>query len=128
MGDLGWISIINSPELAVFSSYTARMVAINGFHNEILTNSVRSGIWGLISSIMFYLIPILWFFKVNIINNKIKCICLFQLTLTLHLFFTGLTTEITNLIFLSSFYGLLMSVFLGESFFFYKQVKYHINH
>jgi O-antigen ligase len=121
-GDLGWLSLINAPELVSFSSFTARMIAINGFHNEILTNSVRSGIWGLISSIWFYLIPILWFIKIYKISNNIKYISLFQLILTLHLFFTGLTTEVTNLIFLSSFYGLLMSIFLGESFYFYNKI------
>jgi hypothetical protein len=31
-----------------------------------------------------------------------------------HLFFTGLTTEITNLTFLSAFIGIIISVLLGE--------------
>jgi O-antigen ligase len=116
-GDLGWIELMNSPEIVRYGSEYARSFPKHGFHNEILTSSVRSGIWGLLSSIAFFLFPIIWAVKIlrQPINNKLRIYGFFILFLTLHMLLAGMTTEVTNLVFLGSFLGLTFSLFIGES-------------
>ena len=63
-GDLGWKELMNSPEIVQYASVYARNFPEHGFHNEILTSAVRSGIWGLVSSIAFFLVPIIWAVKI----------------------------------------------------------------
>jgi hypothetical protein len=46
-----------------------------------------------------------------------RIISLTLLVFISHLFIAGLTTEITNLVFLSSFIGLTLAVLLGEQIF-----------
>lgn len=115
-GDLGWVVEMNRPDFAVFASENARATAKNGFHNEIVTNSVRSGVWGLIASISFFLIVLkraIQGLKIEG-NRELRMVSLALLIVISHLFITSLTTEITNLVFLCSFIGLTMAVFLGE--------------
>jgi O-antigen ligase len=115
-GDLGWKALSNSPEIVQYASELARQFPEKGFHNEILTNSIRSGVWGLASSVAFFLCPILWAIKTlrqyTILEEKF--LCFFVLFLMLHLFLAGLTTEVTNLVFLASFSGLSIAVMVGE--------------
>jgi O-antigen ligase len=116
-GDLGWKELMNSPEIVQYASEYARNFPKNGFHNEILTSAVRSGIWGLVSSITFFLFPIIWAVKIlkKSINADLKIFGFFILFLMLHLLLAGMTTEVTNLVFLASFLGLTISVLVGES-------------
>ena len=111
-GDLGWMRIMNSPELSLFSTEEALTIPIHGFHNEILTNSVRSGVWGLASSLALFLTPLFWGFK--LIKNDQKYIGGFLTFFTIFYLITGLTTEVTNLVFLSSFLGITIAVTAGE--------------
>lgn len=116
-GDLGWMARMNDPELLVYASEFARDFPRNGFHNEILTKTVRSGIWGLLSSLAFFLLPMQW--AIRQIRSQTKDAprhqALFILFFMLHLLIAGMTTEVTNLIFLGSFIGITMAVLLGES-------------
>jgi O-antigen ligase len=116
-GDLGWKELMNSPEIVQFASDFARNYPEHGFHNEILTSAVRSGIWGLVSSIAFFLFPIIWAVKIlqKSINVDLKLFGFFILFLMLHMLLAGMTTEVTNLVFLASFLGLTISVLVGES-------------
>ena len=115
-GDLSWMAQMNRPELAHFASEYARESPKHGFHNEIITNSVRSGIWGFIASIVFF--GVVLSRAIQGIRQKSKgehrIISLTLLVFISHLFIAGLTTEITNLVFLSSFIGLTLAVLLGE--------------
>jgi len=116
-GDLGWKELMNSPEIVQYASEYARNFPEHGFHNEILTSAVRSGIWGLISSIAFFLFPIIWAVKIlqKSINVNLKLFGFFILFLMLHMLLAGMTTEVTNLVFLASFLGITISVLVGES-------------
>ena len=116
-GDLGWKELMNSPEIVQYASEYARNFPEHGFHNEILTSAVRSGIWGLISSITFFLFPIIWAVKIlkKSINVDLKIFGFFIVFLMLHMLLAGMTTEVTNLVFLASFLGLTISVLVGES-------------
>jgi O-antigen ligase len=115
-GDLSWMAQRDLPELAQFASEFAREAPKHGFHNEIITKSVSSGIWGFIASISFFYVVI----SRAIQGIKLKStgehriISLTLLVFISHLFIAGLTTEITNLVFLSSFIGLTLAVLLGE--------------
>jgi O-antigen ligase len=115
-GDLGWMAQINKEGLSQFASQYARESPKHGFHNEIITNSVRSGIWGLLSSIIFF--GVVLFRAIQGVNLKLteehKIISITLLVFIIHLFGAGLTTEITNLVYLSSFIGLTLAVLLGE--------------
>ena len=116
-GDLGWKELMNSPEIVKYASEYARNFPEHGFHNEILTSAVRSGIWGLVGSIAFFLFPIIWALKIlqKSINVDSKLFGFFILFLMLHMLLAGMNTEVTNLVFLASFLGLTISVLVGES-------------
>jgi O-antigen ligase len=116
-GDVGWMVLINNNEISKFSSEFGQTFAKNGFHNEILSNSVKSGIWGTISTSLVLFLPLyisiknLYFLssskKINYISFSLLCI-------SLHFILTSLSTEITNLVFTSSFIGLILAIFVGE--------------
>jgi O-antigen ligase len=115
-GDLSWMYSINRAEFIQYSSEFARESPKHGFHNEIITSSVRSGIWGLMSSVCLF--AGVTYMAIRGMCMKISmehsAISFALLIVIVHLFFTGLTTEITNLTFLSAFIGSIVSVLLGE--------------
>ena len=115
-GDLGWLSLANRPEFIVFASEYARESPKHGFHNEIITNAVRSGIWGLFASIGLFAVVLVRAIQGIRLKStgEHRLISLTLLVFISHLFIAGLTTEITNLVFLASFIGLTLAVLLGE--------------
>ena len=115
-GDLSWMYSMNRAEFIQYASEFTRESPKNGFHSEIITSSVRSGIWGLMSSVCLfagvaYLAIKGMCIKISVEHSAIS-FALF--VVIVHLFFTGFTTEITNLTFLSAFIGIMISVLLGE--------------
>ena len=112
-GDLGWQALVDSPEIIQFASKHARHFAQHGFHNEVLTNAVRSGIWGLVTSISFFVFPTIVAIK-SFHKPACRFSAFFIIFFMLHIFLTGMTTEITNLVFLASFYSLTIAVMVGE--------------
>jgi O-antigen ligase len=116
-GDLGWMELSNSPEISQYASAYTRDYAKNGFHNEVFTNAVKSGIWGLISSIALLFIPIA--FAINIQSKStsytLKFPTLFLLIFMTHMIVAGISTEVTNLVFLASFIGLSLSIIIGDT-------------
>ena len=116
-GDLGWMKLIDSPEISQYATAFTKDYAKNGFHNEVFTSAVRSGIWGLISSVALLLIPVV--FAINIQSKStiytLKFLTLFLLIFMIHMIVAGMTTEVTNLVFLASFIGLSLSIFIGDT-------------
>jgi O-antigen ligase len=119
-GDLGWMELVNSPEISQYATSFTKDYARNGFHNEVFTSAVRSGIWGLISSLSLLFIPVL--FAINIhaknTNYTMKYLTVFLLFFMTHMIVAGMTTEVTNLVFLASFIGLSLSIFIGDTLIF----------
>lgn len=117
-GDLGWTKLMDSPELMVYASEYTRLFPKSGFHNEVITSAVRSGVWGLVSSIFFFAAPIYWSIK-NLKSNPDTSELYFRsfvmLIYMLHLFISAMTTEVLNLIFLASFHGFIIAVVIGEA-------------
>ena len=123
-GDLGWMKLMNSNEVSQYSTTFTKDYAKNGFHNEVLTSAVRSGIWGLISSIALLFIPVI--FVINIQSKDtsytLKLLKLFILIFMIHMIVAGMTTEVTNLVFLASFFGLSIATFVGDSLMYVQKV------
>ena len=128
-GDLSWMAQMNRSEIAQFASEYARQLPRHGFHNEIITNSVRSGIYGFIASITLFYVVLLRAIQGlrRKSNGEHKIISLTLLVFISHLFIAGLTTEITNLVFLSSFIGLTLAVLLGEQIYLEENCKHDLN-
>ena len=116
-GDLGWRELINSPEISQYATAFTKDYAKNGFHNEVLTSAVRSGVWGLISSIALLFIPVIFAVKIQskCTSFTLKFLTLFLLIFTTHMIVAGMTTEVTNLVFLASFVGLSLSIVIGDT-------------
>jgi O-antigen ligase len=115
-GDLGWMELMNSQEVSQYATAFTRDFAKNGFHNEVFSSAVKSGIWGLISSISLLFIPVVLTinFQSKSTSHTLKLLTLFLLIFMAHMIVAGMTTEVTNLVFLSSFFGLSLSIFIGE--------------
>lgn len=114
-GDLAWSKVVRD-EFLIFASEETLLAPKHGFHNEIITNSVRSGIWGLISVLSLYFAATFNAVKglYMELGGRHKLISVIILILISHLILAGLVTETTNLTFLSAFIGVLLSVLLGE--------------
>ncbi len=114
-GDISWYKNTRQ-EFMVFASNEAIYAPKHGFHNEIITNSVRSGIWGFISVISLYIVVA--YKAVSGLKMKLgeqhRLVSVSMLIVILHLFFSGLVTEVTNLTFLSAFIGAFFAVLCGE--------------
>lgn len=115
-GDQGFKLLVNAPEISDFASEYARNFAYNsGFHNEIATNMVRSGIWGLFSSIAVFAGPVIFFIKyLRAGLKKQKAFALIGICYVLPTFVSSLTTEVLNLKFTASFYAVFVAVIMGS--------------
>jgi O-antigen ligase len=116
-GDLGWMQYMNDPSIAAYASELARESPKNGFHNEIITSAIRSGVWGLISAVCFFAVFIIKSAK-NFYSHGTqhqKLIAFISLIFIIHLLIAGMTTEVLNLVFLNSFIGLTLAIFIAES-------------
>ena len=115
-GDLSWLATINRDEFLSYASEVTRESPIHGFHSEIITSMVRSGVFGLIATSSLFI----FVFNRSIkgigrkLTGRHELISIILLILISHLFLAGLVTEITNLTFLAAFIGVVLAVLLGE--------------
>lgn len=110
-GDKGFKEKLNDSEISFFSSSLTREFAFNaGFHNEFITNMVRSGILGLLSSLLLLGTPLIIFWKVLTVNRPLA---IAGITYVLCELISGLSTEVFNLKFTAAIYTFNISVFLG---------------
>ena len=110
-GDLGWMTEINRPEISAFATEFARNFPKAGFHNEILTNAVHFGLFGLISSICVFLVPFIFFYRYrNHANQSVKFLCIQGSSFVAMMFISSLSTEVLSLKFCASFYGFMIAV------------------
>lgn len=93
-----------------YSDLLQQMIRDTGTHTEILAQGVRSGVWGLISSIALFLAPgTLFLTRVSSTNPKVRAAATVGLTLVLGLFIASLTIQVFNLKYTSSFYALMIA-------------------
>ena len=128
-GDLSWMAQMNRLDFVPFASEYARKSPRHGFHNELITNAVRSGVWGLLASLSLFGMVFLRAIQGLRLKSSgdHRLVSLTLLVFISHLFIAGLTTEITNLVFLSSFIGLTLAVLLGEQIYLEENSKYDLN-
>ena len=113
-GDKSFKEKLNDPEISFFSSNYTREFALNaGFHNEFITNMVRSGVLGLFSSLLLLGTPLFIFWKLLTFN---KPLAIAGITYVICELISGLSTEVFNLKFTAALYTFNISVFLGLAF------------
>ena len=81
----------------------------NGAHNEILQNMIRSGIFGLIRSLLMFIVPLVVFLSAvrarSTVTSSAAAVGLSYITAV---FFFGMSTETFNLKFLFTFYTIMI--------------------
>ena len=115
-GEHGWLAAANAPEFKTFASeFAIYQQPLAGFHNEILTSSVRSGIWGLMSAIAFFAGPIALSLRTlrRQPGHTERLVALGVLVFSVHLLMASIGTEVNNLVFLASFNGLTLAIGMG---------------
>lgn len=112
---------LNSPELPVeitsYASNEAIYIALaSGFHNEIITNAIRSGIFGMIASTILFIGP--FFILINQIkSNSIinKANAFIGLVFIMCIFVSSITTEVFDLKYTASLYSILIALLCGSA-------------
>jgi O-antigen ligase len=115
-GDKGFAGHVNDPAISGFASqYTREFVLTAGFHNEITTNAVRSGVWGLISSLAIFLVPLLFFARVVLQGGAGNTVAFLGFCYVLMEFIAGMSTEVLNLKFTATFYACMLALWLAAT-------------
>ncbi len=114
-GDRGFSAWINHPELNRYALVKTQEFALrSGFHNEIATNMVRSGIWGLFASCALFFVPAVFFLgKLRSVSAQTGKIALLGLSYVICTFISGMTTEVFNLKFTASFHALMFTCMIS---------------
>ena len=117
-GDTGFRALLDVPELSIFTLPETRDFVVNsGFHNEIATNMVRSGIWGFISSFSLLFLPLFFFLsRLFSSSKKIRGLAFYGVVFMTCVLINGMSTEVFNLKFTASFYALMLASLLGAIF------------
>lgn len=99
-----------------YTDLLQQMIKDTGTHSEILAQGVRSGIWGLISSTVLFLVPGLIFLaRISHQNSRIRTAAIIGFTLVLGLFIASLTIQVFNLKYTSSFYALMIAALAAQA-------------
>lgn len=113
--DKGFEKIMTSPEVSqLHSDFAKRFALTAGFHNELVTNSVRAGIWGLTYTLLLLLTPLILAIKLIRTNNT-SFPGHVGLVYSIHEIVASMSTEVFNLKFTAAFYALLIACILGQS-------------
>lgn len=117
-GDQGFKHVLNAPELQQFATAFAGNFALSaGFHNEIITNMVRSGIWGLMGSMMLLSMPLAFFIKgLHSESVGIRRHALLALSYFVCVIVSSMSTEVFNLKYTASFHAMMLASFSGTLF------------
>jgi O-antigen ligase len=117
-GDRGFAKHVNDPEIARFATQYTREFALNaGFHNEVTTNAVRSGIWGLLSTLAIFLLPLAFLIQeAKEAAQQRASIALLGIGFIAIEFISGMSTEVLNLKFTATFYAGMLVVLLAAAY------------
>jgi len=113
-GDREFEARINDPEVSRFADNYTRQLSLNsGFHNEIITNAVRSGIWGITSVLCIFIIPFIYFVKR--INNEPNKYALVGISYLIIEFISAMSTEVLNLKVTATFFAIFLTCLIASS-------------
>jgi len=110
-GDKGFKDHLNDAEISKFASqYTREFAFSAGFHNELVTNAVRSGIWGILSTLLMFFVPIALLLKKSAPQKEIVTLGLTYIVCEM---ISGMSTEVLNLKFTAAIYATMIAVLCG---------------
>jgi len=109
----GTPDIASMPQVAALTTPMVEGYRIHsGGHNELMQNMMRMGVFGLASRLLLFLVPLAFFaraarsvFATQRTNGYLGLVVVVGYTLA------GLSTEVFNLIYAASYYGLLVAAF-----------------
>lgn len=115
-GDHGFERYVGHPDLNRFAIRDTQEWALkHGFHNEVLTSMVRSGVWGLLAGLGVLLIPAVLFFRgLRFRTTETGRVALLAAGYWLCTMVTSMTTEVFNLKFTASFHALMLACLAKE--------------
>nr|WP_315241030.1 O-antigen ligase family protein [uncultured Albidiferax sp.] len=115
-GDMHYPALASIPQIATFNTGELEYILIHsGTHNEIMQSALRSGIFGLVSSILMFFVPAIIFSRGSASTvRSVRTAGLVGLCYTVAVFCFGLTTETFNLKYTVSFYALMVSVLAAQ--------------
>lgn len=115
-GDENYPKLSNVFGIASFNTEALEQAIIeNGVHNEIMQNALRSGIFGVISSLLMFFVPAVIFYRgSNSKNPSIRAAGLIGLCYIISVFLFGLSTETFNLKYTITFYALMVSALAAQ--------------
>jgi O-antigen ligase len=110
-GDHGYQPLLEShPLITAFASPYARLTMQTGPHNELLANMLRSGIFGLVSTLLLFLVPAFVFLRgLTSSIPRVHGASLLGLGLVVGLFLSSFGEQVFYLKFQCSFYGLMIA-------------------
>jgi len=93
-----------------------RMAMQSGFHNEVVTQTIRSGAGGLLSALALFFIP-LWIFSRQMRGNNLvqRGNALTGMALVIGFLVSSLSTEVFDLKYTASFYALMVALLCGSA-------------
>jgi O-antigen ligase len=115
-GDRGFPPLQSIEAIApFFTPYLEYVLHHHGVHNEILQNMIRSGIFGLIRSLLMFIVPFVIFSTAvraqSAVTSAAAAIGLCYITAV---FFFGMNTETFNLKFLFTFYTIMVCALAAQ--------------
>ena len=104
------------PSIAALNTEALEFTLIhNGVHNEIMQNALRSGVFGLISSLLMFGVPAVIFYRGSCSKvPSVRAAGLVGLCYIISIFCFGLSTETFNLKYTVSFYALMVSTLAAQ--------------
>jgi O-antigen ligase len=98
------------------SPQSVHMALHSGFHNQIVTNAIRYGIFGGLAAIMLFIVPLLIFihqYKKGTSMNRYNS--LIGMVFTACFFVSSLSTEVFDLKYMASFYAVMISLLCASA-------------
>lgn len=115
-GDTHYPALSSIPAMASFNTEALQFALVhNGVHNEIMQSALRSGIFGLVSSILMFVVPAVVFYRGSASTvPSVRAAGLVGLCYITAVFCFGLSTETFNLKYTVSFYALMVSALAAQ--------------
>ena len=115
-GDSHYPALSGIPSIAPFNTEALEFALIhNGVHNEIMQNALRSGVFGLVSSLLMFIVPAVVFYRGTRSQiPSVRAAGLVGLCYIVAVFCFGLSTETFNLKYTVSFYALMVSTLAAQ--------------
>ena len=102
---------------AYASEFALKFASESGFHNEIVTNTIRSGLLGLLASTSLFLVPLYLFHVRMKFPADLKAVQNARLGFVVVICFlsSSLSTETFDLKYMASFYAVMIALLLGSA-------------